>query len=98
MLVDANDHMFRGQQHQQPLEAVLAHEAPGRVEISAALTVIPVRDEHQREAVRPPEIESAYPVQILAGLVDLIYWQGPSAGSHGSRTRQDQRTARAVPC
>ncbi len=96
LLVDADHGQVGREQLHQLGEARLAHETAAGIQLFAAIVVVPVRDENQRQAVSAEEIQPGLPVQVLAHLVDLVNRQGVSADGNGRGAGQHQGRAQAV--
>ena len=93
LLIDAHQGQARRQHLDQAGEAHLPHETAAGVQLLAALAVVPMRDEDQRQAVHAEEIQTGLPVQLLAHFVDLVDGQGIGAdGDDGGAGEGDRPT------
>ena len=76
------------------------HEAAARIQLRAALAVVPVRNEDERQAKRAEQVEPRLPVQVVACLVDFVdrECEPPRLRLLLQRRRRPPRPARAAPC
>jgi hypothetical protein len=72
VLVDAEDGSELRKHGDQRSEARLAHVAAAGVQLRAAAYVVPMRDDRELQPVGAEEVQALVPVQLHAGLVDLI--------------------------